>query len=712
MRRILLLGLIILLNQLSFADFITQEQATKIAQNYFSHKLSSHHTEISADQIQVKDIFTKSYGAETAAFYILNMQPDGFILVSADDIMQPVLGYGMNGHYNPNNSNPNFESWISGYSKELQYAKVNELNSCDEISKKWKALLSEEFNTLPEGSRDGGVESLLTSTWNQNYPYNMLCPEDEDGSGGHVYAGCVATAMSMIMHYHRYPEHGTGSYSYYASGYGTQSADFENTYYNWDAMMDNVSNSCEETKYAIAELQRHCGVSVDMMYGADGSGSYSYLVPDAVQEHFGYSADCSIEDKDYDYDWDEWMSMLREQLDAAYPIYYAGYSDDGGHAFACDGYDNEDNFHFNFGWSGSMNGMYALTGTGAVGGFDSGQRAVINFIPAEDSGYPILCSGDLELTTITGSIEDGSGQIYSYDQNAECSWLINVRDEFDSISNINFSFRRFDLEESVDLVTIYNGPSESDGVAGVFSGAEIPEDLSVNSDQVLVKFTSDGTDSGNKGFLIEYKAERPTYCNGMKYCTDESGIISDGSGVKHYNSSSICQFRIEPENATSITINFTELDMADSGDRIQIFQLDPTELLAEYTSGDSPSQLTSSTGKMHIIFNSNSEGNAQGFNLEYTSVYDEVAKNDILNNFRVYPNPTNNLLTISFNNEDLGTTDLEIIDLSGRTVFNKSLKSSNNKYYEQLSVSQFQKGLYILSIKTNSGLVQRKIVIQ
>ncbi len=89
-------------------------------------------------------------------------------------------------------------------------------------------------------------------------------------------------------------------------------------------------------------------------------------------------------------------------------MYYSGYSSAGGHAFVCDGY-QEEYFHFNFGWGGSQDGFYTLL---SVNGFNDGQGAVFDTYPG--SNYPYYCTGDHVLTNINGSITDGSGPLNDY----------------------------------------------------------------------------------------------------------------------------------------------------------------------------------------------------------------------------------------------------------------------------------------------------------
>jgi hypothetical protein len=119
------------------------------------------------------------------------------------------------------------------------------------------------------------------------------------------------------------------------------------------------STSTEEDYFYIAQFLHHCGISVDMMYGGNGSGAYSDDVPYALRNYFQYNCDDHI--TDYGSGWgggyshEQWAQMLKDGgLDEHIPIYYSGQDDNwqGGHAFVCDGYDENDYFHFNWGWSG------------------------------------------------------------------------------------------------------------------------------------------------------------------------------------------------------------------------------------------------------------------------------------------------------------------------------------------------------------------------
>ena len=132
----------------------------------------------------------------------------------------------------------------------------------------------------------------------------FLCPEDAGGPGGHVWSGCVATAMSQVMYYYRWPETGEGEHCYYPSGYPQQCADFANTTYGWTEML----NSATFKDTAMAMIQWHAGIAVDMMYGAGGSGAYSDDAAAALRNNFKYNSNTTLVYKS-DYSESQWAQF-------------------------------------------------------------------------------------------------------------------------------------------------------------------------------------------------------------------------------------------------------------------------------------------------------------------------------------------------------------------------------------------------------------------
>ena len=307
--------------------------------------------------------------------YVYNIGNQGFVIISNNTVLPPVLAWSDQGIFPDLEEAPdNFVSWIQHYDKMVEYAMANHIAPEDKIQRQWEATAQGIFGTRNAQT----VNPLVSTHWNQDCYYNEYCPATSggwwwDGPCGHCYAGCVACAMAQVMKYWNYPETGFGSHSYVHSQYGEQSANFAATTYHWDQMPNDVWNNND----AVATLLYHCGVSVNMNYSASGSGAYSADVETAMRSYFGY---CGAKYREKNsYSEEAWISMLKTELDLSHPIYYSGANGDSGHAFVCDGYDNNDLMHFNFGWSGSGDGFYS---TYDVNGFNQGQAIVMNLFPA------------------------------------------------------------------------------------------------------------------------------------------------------------------------------------------------------------------------------------------------------------------------------------------------------------------------------------------
>ena len=354
----------------------------------------------------LRHVTTYKTDRNVAAFYVFNMA-NGFIIVAADDCSIPILAYSKEGSFDMDNIPMQMEGYLQVYRKEIQYGIEHGLSGDESIAKQWNMLRT---TGSPYGNRSTtAVEPLLSETWDQNCYYNALCPEDSEGPCGHVYVGCVATAMGQIMHFWQYPVVGSGSHTYYPDGYSQQTANFGATTYDWNNMPDNLNSSSSSTQInAVATLLWHCGIAVNMMYSASGSGAYSNDVPNALTEYFNYS---DVLFGQYKEDNTSWLSLVKSNLDLGLPVYYSGsdVNDGGGHAFVCDGYDSNDQLHFNWGWSGSGNGYFAVDALN-VGGyqFNNYNYAIFNIRPQTGNTYQITA----EANPAEGGTVSGGGTYY------------------------------------------------------------------------------------------------------------------------------------------------------------------------------------------------------------------------------------------------------------------------------------------------------------
>ncbi|MDZ7740642.1 MAG: C10 family peptidase [Bacteroidota bacterium] len=562
---------------------VEQNEAEKVAINYYYESHNKFHGDVDYKDIVISNIFTKQEDGQPA-FYAFDFKGGGFVIVAAEDAMYPIVGYAYKGKFPVNLSDHrNYASFLQTYVEQAAFARENNVEADVFAINTWNHLLLsavEDLETDRGGSRD--VEPLVSSMWNQDDPYNYYAPLDAAGPGGRCYAGCVATCMSQVMHYWRYPQTGEGSHSYYAQGYGTQSANFGATNYNWTDMKNTIDNS---SPFGIAELQYHAGVSVNMGFGPNGSGAQSSNVDDAMRNYFRYDNALFMEKSSYPTS--TWITILQDEIDLGRPLYYSGYTNDwSGHAFVCDGYQGS-LFHFNFGWSGSGNGYYSLYD---VNGFYRDQTAVKNLYPTE-ADYPYYASGQSIITEKSGSITDGSGPVEDYLDNTSASWLIDPQTEEDSIKKISVTFGMLDTEEN-DVITIYDGATTSDPVLGTYSGNTPPGGtISSTGNKMLITFSSDGSGTG-AGFYIEFSSSSPTFCSGMTNFTQATASFSDGSGTFNYNNGSACMYKIQPDWANEITLYFDSFETEENYDVMKVY--DDQTLIGTFSGNEIPDPVVAS----------------------------------------------------------------------------------------------------------------------
>ena len=363
--------------------------ALQVAKNFYAGQ----HLQKSAANLELyvtQNVENLQKSAEQPiAYYIFNDGSDGFVMVAGDYRISPILGYSTSSRFDTTGMPDNLRWWLRMYREEItQYLAQAETAGADAL---WEAY-REGGSTFTLGAT--AVSPLVKTKWNQMYPYNNLCPYDSKARY-RCPSGCVATAMAQILKFWEYPKKGVGSHSFTHQKYGNLSANFGNTTYDW-AHMNNTYPSGSDTvsRMAVATLMYHCGVSVDMEYDTSGSGAVVYM-PDRYVQYYGfYDARTAL--KNYfdcdtvlgyyrsDYNLTNWTTLLKGELDAGRPILYAGTGNAGGHAFVCDGYDNNGKFHINWGWGGTSDGYFGISalnpsalGTGGgAGGFNTNQQAL------------------------------------------------------------------------------------------------------------------------------------------------------------------------------------------------------------------------------------------------------------------------------------------------------------------------------------------------
>lgn len=314
---------------------VTLQQVKDMAIGYISNR--SH-------AVSVKD--THRMGKEKA-YYIVNLNPQGWVIISGDDVVEPIIGYSFKG---------------SLYAEDIPENMKYMLDCCEKVMKQTANITQSvhpywlNIGYVQTKAAKTVIEPLIKVNWNQSAPYNAYCP----GEGSEqAIVGCVAVAMSQAMSVHRYPSRPKGKVSYTAPGYGGLSIDFDaERAYNWDEIIQG-SNNYDET----ARLLYHAGMSVEMKYGVSASGILTNEVSkisNALRDNFSYPEDVTyIWREQYNGDWEQ---LLINELNAGRAIVYNAVDskNGGGHSFNLDGYDGEGHFHVNWGWGGYGNAYFSI----------------------------------------------------------------------------------------------------------------------------------------------------------------------------------------------------------------------------------------------------------------------------------------------------------------------------------------------------------------
>jgi hypothetical protein len=380
----------LIISNICIAAKVIESQAKVVASNFLKSKTGS---------VPLSLVYSR-----VDAFYVFGFETS-FVIVSADDRAFPILGYSTEGSFRlPENASDttvgnNFWGFMNSFAQQIQYVVDNNISATEDIAAQWSALQQDYF--VPnDRSTTTVVPPLLTTTWDQGWPYNSLCPDDPNGPGGHVWAGCVATAMAQILKYHNYPSQGLGSYGYQWGSYPVTTANFGATTYNWSGMPNSISTEDAD----VATLIYQTAVSCRSMWGS-GSTGVGYTDQDPMSRSFVNYFRMAFSTIQYvskgNYTASAWDNLIQNELINNRPIYYRG-DGVGSHGFVCDGVDASNLYHFNFGWGGMYNGYFSLSAITPGGNdFTNNQQAVIGIKPNDGSTLVTNTTWSGTMTKVT-----------------------------------------------------------------------------------------------------------------------------------------------------------------------------------------------------------------------------------------------------------------------------------------------------------------------
>ena len=320
------------------------------------------------------------------ALYAFNVANGGFVIVSASDCTEPVLAYSPIGSFDPENINPACQYILDSYVRLVSENQNSNAVASAQAKQSWNELVNQTFTCNPDSKA-----VLVQAKWDQVEPYNLWSPVK---NGVHCPAGCVATAMGMIIHFWKHPQvGGNDSESIVSCPWNNTTLKYkfrvDSNKFVYENMPNQLKyNSTYEQIRAVGKLLFACGVTVKMNWDVEGSGAHSEDVPKALSRWFKYSNKATYIDRERvtrnaagqlvftplvsDADW---LSILHSEIDDhARPVYYSGTDfygsgrDAGGHAFVIAGSSASDQkkFFIRWGWGGSGDGFFTLAPTTSI----------------------------------------------------------------------------------------------------------------------------------------------------------------------------------------------------------------------------------------------------------------------------------------------------------------------------------------------------------
>ena len=456
MKKIVLIISLSLLGIALYAGPVTPEKALQVASRVFASGPSTKAANASSLQIVWDGEFEPATkAAQDPAFYVVSRPGGGFVIVSGDDNMQPVLAFSFENEFKVEGMPANVRWWM----EELKGFARSAVSPTPEILEAWDAF-AETKAVIPSDQIDPLTEFIgsRTNLWSQDGPANLLTPTVPESGQGKSVCGCVPLALAEIMAWF-----GTSnkseldenkyilSYDYLAYDHSTSG--FTKEYVVPQHLLTRTHQWANLKALSSHSVFMAAPTAQDSDLGTD-VGNLVYDIGTILQVHYNESLNAAggtsgnlgqlerltsymyynkaaLPKRRENYTSSEWITMLVAEI-AQHPVYYTGQdtNNGGGHAFVADGYATTTTgkrvIHFNFGWGGTCNGYYdCLTDVQTTSpnfNFFKDNVALFGFVPdTGGSTTPIIKLGYFYDGTDGGvSLAEGSSV-------TDATVLMNIR---------------------------------------------------------------------------------------------------------------------------------------------------------------------------------------------------------------------------------------------------------------------------------------------
>lgn len=763
------------------AQSVSLETAKTVAANFY---LSKDASKTQRQEIKITDTRLEKNTDETL-LYVFTLNDNSFVIVANEQKVQPILAYGINEGANFDAKNEAFNYWVGNYKaqiEEIKKAKAN-FKAKEEITNAWMELSDVNFdknaNNQKSANPNGGtmstmaVSPLLTTTWDQGSSsapsYNYYCPSS---SGSTAITGCVATAMAQVLRYYQHPMYGKSSHSYVEptntingvtyNSYGTLSANFGTTTYDWANMPASINSASPlAQKQAIGRLMSHCGISVDMDYSPAGSGANTPDVAAASSNYFFYSNSGYIDRSLYTLA--TWKTVLKNALDAAKPMVYRGRNtaQNYGHAWVCDGYDASDYFHMNWGWSGSSNGYFSVDDLSPSSyTFNNSQGVIINTplnlttsisalnicYGATNSSVSITTTGAWTITDnatwITTSAVLGSGNA-SFTINATQNTTGATRTGTVTVKG-NGKIRTITVTQKPQVAFTSVGTFYPGSFAAQYSMSITSTGTFTVSDNAawITPVTTSGTAATTTLTFRTLSNTTGAVRSSTIYLTGPCGESYPITITQSYVSTScptVTTMSLTNITQTSMNVTFNAVAGATF---YRVYYKKATDVVwtwkgswasspvpisglvantsynvrveaacSSTTTGNVSAYLTSATLPAPISKSIDEDElfvtSENGLSAERSSFSDLAAHTQ----YQVYPNPASDNVNIAFPLVENTTVSWTIYTINGQVVAQKSENATAGDFQTQIALNELPDGLYILAVKVGEELHTDKIQV-
>ncbi len=79
---------------------------------------------------------------------------------------------------------------------------------------------------------------------------------------------------------------------------------------------------------------------------------------------------------------------------------------------------------------------------------------------------------------------------------------------------------------------------------------------------------------------------------------------------------------------------------------------------------------------------------------------------------RIYPNPADNMLNFEISNNDLQGIEIEILTVTGAVIYQKEYKNTDALFVEQIDLSSYIKGIYLVKVRQANSVYIGKVVVK